>query len=300
MSKWFVEVVKDVNGKYHANMMVDGKVVEGLVRDVDYNTLREDIQEKTGKEILKKKDMQFWPYGRNEYAVLDFTRERKDCRVSRYEVQYGCPGWSPDFEGGSEWVGKQVVLGPIPWDAEGFNGIYVDIGTVEKHNPAIVGEMCGRAGSFTVHRTDRLYLSGLWVALDKVDDYRLDLPLYPSGAMDIAKDRLLVLRDEVDVLVEMPVVQQPVYKGTSPFVAYFEVLDCKACTDGQLVVADYLAKKYIGPQASVRTEIQREMVERFAARTSLEARLESAQARAGELGALHKGKDIERKDEVVL
>lgn len=283
MSKWFVEVVKNnFNGKYHANMMVDGKVVGVLARDMDYNTLREDIRVKTGIELPKKKDMQFWTYDGKSYAILDFTRDRDDHRVTQYEVMYGRPGWRPDFDVSSEWVGKQVVLGPVRWDAEGFEGIYVDIGTVEKYNPAVVGERCGRAGSFSVHRTDRLYLSGLWVALDKMDDYRLDLPLYSSGAMDIAKDRLLALRDEVDALLEMPVVQEPDYKGIDPFKAYFEVLNVKRCSDEQLVVADYLAKKYIGPQAPMRKDIQGEMVARFKERTAptLEERLVDASRRS--------------------
>lgn len=263
-------------------MMVDGKVVGVLARDVDYNTLREDIRAKTGIELPKKKDMQFWTYDEKSYAILDFTRDRDDHRVTQYEVMYGRPGWRPDFEGDSEWIGKQVVMGPVRGDVEGFKGIYMDVGAVEKYNPAVVGEMCGRAGSFTVHRTDRLYLSGLWVALDKTDDYGLELPLYSSGAMDIARDRLLALRDEVNTLLEMPVVQEPDYKGIDPFVAYLEVLNVNGCTDGQLVVADYLAKKYIGPPATVRKYIQDEMVSRFKERSSpsLEDKLEDAAQRS--------------------
>ena len=97
MSKFFIEVVQDLDGTYYANMIVGGRPVVGLPRNVDYNTLREEIRRLTGVEILKHKDMRFQQAGRKKYAYIDATQYRgegKDCRVTLDEMR---AGWRPDF-----------------------------------------------------------------------------------------------------------------------------------------------------------------------------------------------------------
>lgn len=97
MRKWFIEVVQDHDGTYYANMAIDGQPVRDLPQNVDYTTLREAIRNRTGVEILKRKDMQFQQFGHKKYAYLDNTQYRgegKDCRVSLDEMR---AGWQPDF-----------------------------------------------------------------------------------------------------------------------------------------------------------------------------------------------------------
>ena len=97
MSKFFVEIVQDMDGTYYANMIVAGTPVRGLPEHVDYNTLREAIRSQTGIEILKRRDMQFQQSGRKKYAYIDATQYRgegKDCRVTLDEMR---AGWKPDF-----------------------------------------------------------------------------------------------------------------------------------------------------------------------------------------------------------
>jgi len=94
MSKFFVEVVQDRDGKYYANMIVDGKPVTGLPDHVDYNTLLEGIRQQTGVVILKHKDMKFEQFGGKKYAYIDNTQFRKDCRVTGREIR---AGWRPNF-----------------------------------------------------------------------------------------------------------------------------------------------------------------------------------------------------------
>lgn len=94
MSKWFIEVVQDFDGRYYANMTIGGKRVDGLPEYVDYNTLREAIRRKTGIVILPRKEMHFEQFQRKKYAYIDATQERPDCRVSLEEIK---AGWQPNF-----------------------------------------------------------------------------------------------------------------------------------------------------------------------------------------------------------
>lgn len=94
ISKWFIEVVQDFDGRYYANMTIGGKRVDGLPKYVDYNTLREAIRRQTGIVILPRKDMRFEAFQRKKYAYIDATQERQDCRVSLQEIK---AGWQPNF-----------------------------------------------------------------------------------------------------------------------------------------------------------------------------------------------------------
>lgn len=97
MKKWTCEVVQDFDGSYYANMYVNGKRVD-LPEYVDYTTLRSAIREKTGIEILLRKDMIFEKEGRKKYALLDATQERADVRVTFAERHgIGCMKWHPNW-----------------------------------------------------------------------------------------------------------------------------------------------------------------------------------------------------------
>lgn len=109
MGKFFIEVVQDFDGTYYANMVLNGCPVRGLPENVDYNTLREGIRQKTGVEILKRKDMKFQQFGRKNYAYIDATQYRgegKDCRVTLDEMR---SGWKPDFGDDKESAGTQKL-----------------------------------------------------------------------------------------------------------------------------------------------------------------------------------------------
>lgn len=98
MKKWTCEVVQDFDGRYYANMYVNGKYVNNLPEYVDYTTLRSAIREKTGIEILLRKDMIFERNGRKKYALLDATQERVDVRVTFREREgIGCKKWCPNW-----------------------------------------------------------------------------------------------------------------------------------------------------------------------------------------------------------
>ena len=94
MAKFTCRVIKDTNGKYHADLCIAGRMVEGLPSNVDYNTLREAIRINTGIEILKRSQMIFERYNGKYYAMIDATQTRNDCRVTIQEI---LDGWKPDF-----------------------------------------------------------------------------------------------------------------------------------------------------------------------------------------------------------
>ena len=82
MKKWFLEVVQDFDGSYYANLTIDAIPVRDLPEYVDYNTLKNAIKEKTGIEVLKKKDMIFQQNGRK-------NEHRPGCRGTRCSC-FGC------------------------------------------------------------------------------------------------------------------------------------------------------------------------------------------------------------------
>ena len=96
MSKWFLEIVQNYDGTYYANMTINGAIVRNLPESVDYDTLKREIRQRTGIEILKRKDLNFQQRGGKKYAYIDATQYREDCRVSLHEMDHG---WKPDFSG---------------------------------------------------------------------------------------------------------------------------------------------------------------------------------------------------------
>lgn len=280
MSKWFVEVVKDdFTGMYHANMMVDGRVVKGLSRDMEFDALRKGIFEKTGVEIPEESDLTFWkpPFGLYDvyvgylYSLLDGTRERVDCRVSLAEFQNEEHGWYPDFDGSPDLVGKEVVMGPYLWNVDGFDGIHFEIGMVVEHLPRIDADLCARDGLVAVHFTERLFLDGHSVKLDKNRLYHEGANTLDSGAREVALEKLADIQGDVALLKEMPLAIEPCLNcDDGVFNAFFKAMDVVKFTDKQLMLSDRLAEKYIGAYNATRGLIRDEIVERFCARLRAE------------------------------
>ena len=97
--RWFLEVVQYQDGTYCANMAVAGNFLRFLPEYVDYNTLKRAIRLKTGISILPKKDMIFQRSGTLNYAYIDKTQPREDCRVTLEEMNNGwMPGWASDHK----------------------------------------------------------------------------------------------------------------------------------------------------------------------------------------------------------
>ena len=66
-----VEMVRDFDNTYYANMTIDGEIVKGLPEYVDYRTLNKAIRNQTGFCILRMKDLRFKKYGRKSYAYFN-------------------------------------------------------------------------------------------------------------------------------------------------------------------------------------------------------------------------------------
>lgn len=92
--KWICTIIYNKTiGKYRAIMEVNGRSIDNLPVDVDYNTLKNEIKRITGKEILKRKDMIFERLSNYELiATIDAASCRKDCRVTIAERKNG---WKP-------------------------------------------------------------------------------------------------------------------------------------------------------------------------------------------------------------
>ena len=65
-----VEVVRDFDGKYYANVAHNGVIVPGLPEYVDYKALKESISIKAGFEMPPLKSLRFNRVGRKHYAYL--------------------------------------------------------------------------------------------------------------------------------------------------------------------------------------------------------------------------------------
>lgn len=70
MNKIIVEIVRDFDGLYYANVSVNGEIIHGLPELVDYRTLKTAIKEKINFEILPKKALSFERSGRKQYALI--------------------------------------------------------------------------------------------------------------------------------------------------------------------------------------------------------------------------------------
>ena len=97
MRKWICTVIQNADsGKYHADVLINNKSVDGIPFDVDYKTLTEAIKRVTGISILKRKEMIFERLSDFErIATIDATQPRNDCRVT---VEERINGWNPCWE----------------------------------------------------------------------------------------------------------------------------------------------------------------------------------------------------------
>lgn len=84
MNKWTCTIIQNTDsGKYHADMLINNKSIDGIPFDVDYKTLMGAIKRITGISILKRKEMIFERLSDFEkIATIDATQLRNDCRVT--------------------------------------------------------------------------------------------------------------------------------------------------------------------------------------------------------------------------
>lgn len=94
--RWCCTIIYDESTRtYRANMLIEGKYVEGLEEGLTYLALRKRIRALTGIEILKRTSMKFERLSDFEkYATIDATQTRHDGRVTAAER---LRGWKPDF-----------------------------------------------------------------------------------------------------------------------------------------------------------------------------------------------------------
>ena len=96
MRKWFLEIVQDFDGRYYCNLTIDGELVKGLPKYVDYKTLAFAIRKETGICIVQRKSLIFRRYGRKRYAYIDATQALdRGCIVTLDEVR---KGHKPNFD----------------------------------------------------------------------------------------------------------------------------------------------------------------------------------------------------------
>lgn len=70
MNKVFVEIIKERDGTYRANMTQNGTLVTGIKEYVDYRTLKKSIENATGFEILKQKDLFWSTFAGKQYTAI--------------------------------------------------------------------------------------------------------------------------------------------------------------------------------------------------------------------------------------
>jgi len=120
-AKIMVEIIRDFDGTYCANMSINGESVSGLPECVSYQTLVAAIKKKISFKLLPLKALNFERCGRKEYAVFrnyDFKKENVEyvdehCdefeKVKFYLDDCG-PGWvrivyyNPDAMAGGQLV----------------------------------------------------------------------------------------------------------------------------------------------------------------------------------------------------
>lgn len=70
MNKISVEIVKDFDGSYYANVVKDDEYFNGLPEYVDYKTLKKAIKEHVDFKISSLKELNFERCGRKQYAQI--------------------------------------------------------------------------------------------------------------------------------------------------------------------------------------------------------------------------------------
>lgn len=77
----FVEIVKDIDGSYYANVNYNGYTVWGLPEYVTYKELKKAFKEKIGYTLPNLSELPFRSYGRKYYVqfedYMEFTKPYK-------------------------------------------------------------------------------------------------------------------------------------------------------------------------------------------------------------------------------
>lgn len=71
MNKIDIEIVRDFDGTYYVNMFKNGDMINGLPEYVNYRTLKKEIKNITGFEILPMKALKFKSRNRKQYASFN-------------------------------------------------------------------------------------------------------------------------------------------------------------------------------------------------------------------------------------
>lgn len=87
MKSWYCGIIRDFDGTYYANLVIDGQYIFGLPEYVNYRTLHSTIKQRTGIELPPVSHMYFCKSGRKQEAIIDGTRTRPDCRVPATEIR---------------------------------------------------------------------------------------------------------------------------------------------------------------------------------------------------------------------
>lgn len=94
--KWFLEMVQCTDGSYYANLRINNVMITDLPEYVDYNTVKNAIENQYCITILLRKDMKFEKgcSGGKKYAYLDGTRQLDDMRITMEQMLDGyTPNW---------------------------------------------------------------------------------------------------------------------------------------------------------------------------------------------------------------
>ena len=223
-NKWFIEIVQDFNGTYYANMIKDGKRVEGLPEYVDYSTLRKAIEMKTGIQILKRKDLILQQSGVKKFAYIDNTRERSDCRVTLGEIRRG---YRPDFNKNKEDMAsenKTVYIPPKESHVLDFDELCILSGTIIGIDPAMSTESFSSAGNVKIHITGVHYLDGSEENVDQTLEYYEHPSLYTTS-LEEAKNQMEKINEKVEKIKNFPKAQLPAGHCA---LDYFRVINIKA------------------------------------------------------------------------
>lgn len=70
-NKLVIEIVKNRDGSYYANVTMNNEWVKGLPEYVSYRTLRSAVKEKTGFTLPSVKTLHFETISRKKYANIN-------------------------------------------------------------------------------------------------------------------------------------------------------------------------------------------------------------------------------------
>lgn len=73
---YHLEIVKDHDGSYYANLTIAGRLVAGLPEYVPYRKLKAEIKEKYGIELPTLKNLELKQFGRKWYVNLEGRLEK--------------------------------------------------------------------------------------------------------------------------------------------------------------------------------------------------------------------------------